>query len=80
MSTILEKIPYYSENKPRRLYFSKPFLRVLFLEVLMIGICVLKSARLNCYTGGKYASQNQSGLAYSWKEGYVSNLVVASFY
>ena len=46
----------------------------------MIGICVLKSARLNCYTGGKYASQNQSGLAYSWKEGYVSNLVVASFY
>ena len=25
--------------------------------------------------GGKYASQNQSGLAYSWKESYVSNLL-----
>ena len=47
------KLPSNSENKPRGLYFSRPFLRGLFLEGLIFGgaylrkeICVSKSIGL----------------------------------
>ena len=52
-------------NKPRGLYFHRPFWRVLFLErLIFVGayirreVCVSKSAKL--ILGEKFASQNRS--------------------
>ena len=72
---LYRKIPKIS---PRAYIFQRPFLRGLFLEGVIFGgankrreVCVSKSARLQ--TWREMCVSKSIGLAYSWKEIYVSN-------